>query len=214
MKHMILDFGIKDWAVHIIFPMIYCIGKSFPERREMMADYITTYTKEHFTPLDPQSSQIHLRDIAHALSMLTRANGHFPEFYSVGQHSIQCCREAMARGYSQRIALACLLHDASEAYLSDVTRPVKKNIKEYRRIEQRLQDAIYRKYMKSGLTEKETALVKLIDDVCLYYEFRHYMGEELQTRPQEMASQPAFYIRSFLEVEQEFMTLAGMLLPV
>lgn len=173
-----------------------------------MTDYITTYTKEHFTPLEPHINQIHIRDIAHALSLLTRANGHFPEFYSVAQHSIQCCKEAIARGYSNRVILAALLHDASEAYLSDITRPVKRNLKEYGRIEKKLQDIIYQRFLGSTLTQEETKLVKLIDDTCLYHEFKHYMGEELQNTVPEMVSENGFYIRNFIEVEEEFIQLA------
>ena len=55
-----------------------------------------------------------IEDIAHALSLMCRANGHFKEFYSVGQHCIYCCEEAIKRGYSNTVALACLLHDASD----------------------------------------------------------------------------------------------------
>ena len=58
-----------------------------------MADYITTYSKIHMTPLEPKAEQISIRDIAHALSLLSRANGHFPEFYSVAQHCIHCCED-------------------------------------------------------------------------------------------------------------------------
>ena len=47
-----------------------------------------TYSKIMFDPLQPDTALIDIQDIAHALSMLCRANGHFPIFYSVGQHSI------------------------------------------------------------------------------------------------------------------------------
>ena len=69
-----------------------------------------------FDPLHPNTDLIDIEDIAHALSMLCRANGHFKSFYSVGQHCINCAKEAKARGYSSFVQLACLLHDASEAY--------------------------------------------------------------------------------------------------
>lgn len=110
-----------------------------------MADYITTYSKTNFTPLEPKSEEIIITDIAHALSLMCRANGHFKEFYSVGQHCIYCCEEAIKRGYSNTVAFACLLHDASEAYLADITRPVKKNLERYLEIEEKLQDAVYEK---------------------------------------------------------------------
>lgn len=85
-----------------------------------MADWITTYGGIHFFPLDPEADKIEITDVAHALSLICRGNGHVKTFFSVGQHCIHCALEAEARGYGSRIALACLLHDASEAYMSDV----------------------------------------------------------------------------------------------
>jgi 5'-deoxynucleotidase YfbR-like HD superfamily hydrolase len=110
---------------------------------------IKTYTGVMFDPLYPESELIDILDIAHALSMLCRANGHFRSFYSVGQHCINCAMEAKARGYSERVQLACLLHDASEAYLSDVTRPVKHELPKYLEIEKPLQESIWQKYLSS-----------------------------------------------------------------
>lgn len=85
---------------------------------------ITTYTGIDFYPLDPRIEDFSTRDIAHALSLLCRANGHYRHFYRVGQHSINGAKEARLRNYSQRVQLRCLLHDASEAYISHITRPV------------------------------------------------------------------------------------------
>ena len=92
---------------------------------------IKTFTGVMIDPLRPEPEKLRIADIAHSLSMLCRANGHFKTFYSVGQHSINCMKEAQARGYSPRLQLACLLHDGSEAYLSDVTRPVKHELPKY-----------------------------------------------------------------------------------
>ena len=113
----------------------------------MMKDCMTTFTKVQFNTFEPEENKLRIEDIAHALSMMVRANGHFPEFFSVGQHCIQCCREAMARNYVPEVALACLLHDGSEAYLADVTRPVKKNMTMYLQIEEQLQNMIYKKHI-------------------------------------------------------------------
>ena len=120
---------------------------------------IKTYTGVMFEPLNPNLELIDILDIAHALSMLCRANGHFRSFYSVGQHCINCMKEAAARGYSERVQLACLLHDASEAYLSDVTRPVKQELPKYLEIEKPLQDAIWLKYLGNPLSREEYAQV-------------------------------------------------------
>ena len=80
--------------------------------------YITTYTGKHFDPVNPDASLLCIEDIAHALSLLCRGNGHVQTFFSVGQHCIACAKEAQARGLSARLVLACLLHDASECYMS------------------------------------------------------------------------------------------------
>ena len=90
--------------------------------------FITTYTKKYFDPLNVDESLLDIKDIAHALSLICRGNGHVQYFYSVAQHSLACAKEAKARGYSKEVILGCLLHDGSEVYLSDVTRPIKKEL--------------------------------------------------------------------------------------
>ena len=97
--------------------------------------YITTYTGKHFDPANPDSELIDICDVAHALSLTCRGNGHVKTFFSVGQHCINCALEAEARGYSRRLVLACLLHDASEAYMSDVPRPFKPFLPQYQEAE-------------------------------------------------------------------------------
>ena len=175
-----------------------------------MADYIRTYTKIHFTPLEPKMEDICVADIAHALSLMTRANGHFPRFYSVGQHCIHCCEEAEARGYTKREQLACLLHDATEAYLSDITRPVKKNLPNYKDIELELQKCIFEKYM-GNLSEQEMKCWREMDDLLLFYEFKHFMDEELYACPGELKSSPVFDTEPFEVTEQHYLDLCERL---
>lgn len=170
-----------------------------------MADYITTYSKIHMTPLDPKPEQIDIRDIAHALSLLSRANGHFPEFYSVAQHCIHCCEEAEARGYSPRVCLACLLHDGAEAYMSDVTRPVKQYMDFYRRAEEACLAVIYRKYLGSDLAGTEEQQVREMDDTLLYHEFFHYMGERLGEEKSPLLGGQVFETVPFAEAEARYL---------
>ena len=85
---------------------------------------ILTWGGVSVDPFDAVPEQIDIRDIAHSLSLLCRANGHIDHFYSVAQHCLNCEREAEARGLSLRARLYCLLHDASECYISDLIRPV------------------------------------------------------------------------------------------
>ena len=174
-----------------------------------MADFIRTYTKKHFYPTEPERSVVCIEDIAHALSLICRANGHFPQFYSVAQHSISCAREAMARKLPDRIALACLIHDGSEAYLSDITRPVKKELDAYRAYEKNLQNVIYEKFT-GILTHEEQAIVKLIDDTMLFYEFYHFMDEKICPEHPKLTN-PCYDFVPFNEVEKEFIELFNML---
>ena len=132
--------------------------------------YILTYRKIEFYPLEPKIEDIDIDDIAHALSLLCRANGHFKHFYSVGLHSLNCAYEAIARGYSKNVVLGCLLHDGSEAYLADITRPVKKHLQKYLEVEEVLQNKIFEKWIPT-LSDEERKLVFEIDDAILYYEF-------------------------------------------
>jgi len=176
-----------------------------------MSDYILTYTKTKFYPLEPVVDDIKIEDIAHSLSLLTRANGHFKHFYSVAQHAINCYKEAKVRGYSERVQLGCLLHDASESYISDLTRPVKGKFSEYLSIEEKLQDLIYEKYGLGDLTEEEKNQIKDVDDVLLYFEFMELMGEQIfDTMPEKQMGHD-FSQRDFSNVESEFIHIFNCL---
>ena len=170
-------------------------------------DYITTYTGEDIKPLAPNSEQIHIEDIAHALSLLCRANGHFIRFYSVAQHSINCAKEAEARGLSPKIQVACLLHDASEAYLSDLTTPVKSQLPKYQKIEKHLQSVIYCVLLGCDLNDDETTVVKQIDHDMLVYEFNVLMKKKIFDENPKISSAPNLDFCDFGDVEKEFIRL-------
>lgn len=170
-----------------------------------MHDYMTTYTKKHFTVLEPKIEDIDIFDIAHALSMLTRANGHFSQFYSVAQHSVACALEAFEREYSVKVCLACLLHDASEAYMCDVIRPLKKELPVYLQAEAVLQSMIYKKYLGAKPDPKEAAQVRAVDDAMLFHEFKCFMGEELDIPDHALMTHPGFYSRPFSDAEEDFL---------
>lgn len=79
-----------------------------------------TWSGGRFFPQDPSVSEVNIRDIAAALSKQCRFNGHTSHFYSVAQHSV-----LMTRMVSKEHKLEALLHDAAEAYVGDLVRPVK-----------------------------------------------------------------------------------------
>lgn len=127
--------------------------------------WITTYTGKRFFHLNPQPEQICIEDIAHALSQICRWTGHTKYHYSVAQHSIYVSYLAPPED-----ALKGLLHDASEAYLGDMNRPLKHYTEAgriYGEIEEMVENAIFAKF---GLTPGLSDAVKTADNQMLYTE--------------------------------------------
>lgn len=150
---------------------------------ERKGDWIQTVSGKQFWPLDPRSEDIDIADIAHALSQICRWTGHCRKFYSVAQHCVLVSQRAeiLAQGTDKltvlRAAQTGLLHDASEAYIADVARPVKllPEFEVYRRIEKNLQGAIYTKF---GLPTGEPEVVHRADNELLFTEARDLMGKD------------------------------------
>ena len=176
--------------------------------------YITTYLKKHFDPVNADVKDIEIADIAHALSLLCRANGHFVHFYSVAQHSLNCAKEAKMRGYSKRVQLGCLLHDASEAYLSDVTRPIKAQLPKYLEVEEKLQNTIFDKWITPTLTDEERKLVFEIDDAVLYHEFLNLMDEKTSDEEPEVVADLEYDFCDFSEIEGKFISKFNLLVGI
>ncbi len=166
--------------------------------------HITTFSGEDFDPLHPDVAKIHITDIAHALSMMCRANGHFSRFYSVGQHCVNCAVEAQARSYSKKVQLGCLLHDASEAYIADITRPVKPYLSNYMEIEERLQSLIYQKFIPEPLSSEDFAQIKQIDDLMLVCEFNTLMCKPVFDYKPEIVGSIHLELESFESVCQQY----------
>lgn len=132
--------------------------------------WIETYTGVAFDILAPTLDMINIEDIAHALSQMNRFTGHCKFPYPVAQH----CRIGSYL-VSPKNALAFLLHDASEAYIGDMNRPLKHFSAAgdaYREVEDRLQRLIYKKF---GLDEVEPKEVKDVDNLMLYAEKQQLM---------------------------------------
>ena len=172
--------------------------------------YITTVTGIHFYPLNPNPKDIDIEDIAHALSLICRANGHFRHFYSVAQHCIACAEEAIERGYSPEVILGCLLHDASEAYLCDVTRPVKKHIPQYLQAEEKLQEVIWKRFIGRELTDAEKKLIFEIDDDILSMEFHLLMPEDLNEDYRKLQGSYTCEYQDPQEVKLRFIQMATL----
>lgn len=128
---------------------------------------IRTFTGKYINVFDPNPDDIIIEDIAHALSNIPRFGGHLPTFYSVAQHCIMCA------GYVKpNLAFEALMHDATEAYLLDIPKPIKLMLPHYVSAEMNLQSIISEKF---GLPEMMSPEVKEVDKVMLEFEWNNMM---------------------------------------
>jgi hypothetical protein len=102
-----------------------------------------TYSGHTFDPVNPNPDSIDILDIAVATSRIPRFVGHTAFFYSVAQHQMMTARLARLRKYSVEVQLACLVHDASETYISDIPTPVKRELTNIKEVEGAIQNAIH-----------------------------------------------------------------------
>ena len=146
-----------------------------------MSEYITTYTGIHFKPTEPEPELIRVEDIAHALSMICRGNGHVHTFWSV--------------------------HDASECYMSDVPTPFKKQLPEYEEREERLLRMIYEKFLGSALTEEEQEQLDEIDHALVLYDLEVLLKEKQQEEKPELRIELDYTVCSFDVAEAEYLQI-------
>lgn len=132
--------------------------------------WVQTFTGKKFWPLDPRPEEIDIIDIAHALSMKCRFNGHCTDFYSVAEHSV------LVSANSPRVyQLKSLLHDGAEAYLPDIPSPIKHYINGFDTIEFNVMETIR---LHFNLTFPMDPLkVKLIDKRMLATEEKQIMSD-------------------------------------
>lgn len=134
-------------------------------------DWIQTYTSKQFWPLDPRPEDVCIEDIAHALAMKCRYNGHCSRFYSVAQHSVLV---SLAEPIPLLERKEALLHDAAEAYLPDVPRPIKPLLTGFAEIEENIDRAIAERF---GLTYPWPDQVHRVDGQILADESKALMGD-------------------------------------
>lgn len=133
-------------------------------------EWIQTFTGRHFYPFNPKAEDIDIIDIAHSLSMQCRFTGHVNKFMSVAQHSL-----LVSDLCPMPDKLYGLLHDASEAYLTDVARPVKHhpNFSLYRVAEAQIMDKVWEHF---GMSKEVPESVHVADEMALSIEARCLMG--------------------------------------
>lgn len=128
---------------------------------------IRTISGQYVNVFEPDPKTLLIEDIAHALSNQPRFGGHLPQFYSVAQHSLLCYQIA-----DEPYKYAALMHDASEAYLLDMPKPIKVEMPDYNRIEDNLMYVLAKKF---GFKYPKSPAVEAIDHHLLNWEWKNIM---------------------------------------
>lgn len=137
-------------------------------------NWIQTFSGRHFDVFSPKIEDINIFDIAHALSNSCRFGGHTSSFYSVAQHSVEAVKFARENLTQSTIDLkAILLHDASEAFLVDMPRPIKARFSNFCEIESFLNKLIFKAF---SIVDFNEDIVRYVDDALLVAEARRFLG--------------------------------------
>lgn len=136
--------------------------------------YLTTFTGRKFFPLSPEADQVDIEDIARGLSKICRFCGQIKDFYSVAEHSVEVMHLV-----PDRLKLAALLHDASEAYISDIPAPLKKQLPDYQKVEGLIEWAVDEKFGIVFRTPSDYDLVKRADNFMVKVELLRFHGPEV-----------------------------------
>jgi hypothetical protein len=152
---------------------------------------IRTVSGKYVNVFEPDPDTLCIEDIAHALAHQPRFGGHLPDFFSVAQHSIMCAETAFTHN-----KFNALMHDASEAYLLDIPRPIKLELSNYKEIENGLMLALAKKF---GFEWPMNDSIKGLDDFHLRYEFHDLMlGQQFENCPRIIPMSPRHAKKCFL----------------
>jgi hypothetical protein len=181
-------------------------------------NYIMTYTGTKFYPLDPRPDEMFIEDIAHALALSCRFTGHTTSFYSVAEHAVRMAKEALRQDLGDAIAFVALMHDASEAYIVDVPRPLKAEPyfgALYKKYEERIMEVVAEKW--DFFEWPMPYEVKVLDNLMLNTEQRDLMPKEANVNgpwfPESGILQRKIVTWTPQKAEREFYTMYDLLIP-
>jgi hypothetical protein len=159
--------------------------------------YIRTFSGKKFYPLNPEPDQIDIIDIAAGLSKAPRFCGQTTYTYSVAQHSIH-----VSSILGDKCKLAGLLHDAAEAYMADVPRPVKCLLPDYQIMESKILGAIF-SAMNTDYNSDIKNAVHLADEAVLSAEFftffPEFYDEDMSSEMKEARTQLKFWESDYFD---------------
>lgn len=134
--------------------------------------YVATWSGKQYHFLKPSPDEICLEDICKALSQINRYGGHTNFPYSVGQHSLLIMEKLGQDGYSKIVQLYGLMHDFSEAYLTDIPTPIKHQLPDYQIMEELCMEAIYKHFGILPPNDLVQQIVKFYDTAILESEVK------------------------------------------
>lgn len=177
---------------------------------------IRLYSGGYLDLANPKPDQFELIDIAKGLSNICRFGGQIGEFYSVAQHCVSCHDVAERDGCSPEQCLAVLMHDAAEAFVGDMVKPLKELITGFVRVEDRIQDCIAAKFGIDFAAHKD--VIREIDHAVLIAERRmlfsvdktFWHGEDTVRNVRYAVRIP----KSPMDAEDDFYSVAKQLLGV
>jgi len=121
---------------------------------------INTLSGKVINLLDPKPEEINIEDIARGLAYNCHFGGHTPKFFSIAQHCLMVVQMMKEDNCSTELMMAGLLHDAAEAYLGDVVKPLKVELDRYQEIENKMLSVIFEKY---NINYSNMPLIKIYD---------------------------------------------------
>ena len=137
---------------------------------------ILTLTGKHFNLFEPKPEMIDIRDIAAGLSNKGHFSGLTPSYFSIAQHCVMVCDEFAFWDFfiDPKLKLLALLHDAAEAYIGDMIKPLKVRLPAFSEVEDNIMKAICAKF---GLDFSSLHLIKPTDLFIQELEYNAFYRE-------------------------------------
>ena len=163
----------------IIWPYhLYKVISDYFKPKPKYENFVELISGKLFNPFHPDKHDIKIEDIAHSLSHLCRFNGHIPYFYSVAEHSVLVLDLALEDDpkMSPIKQMQYLLHDATEAYIGDMVKPLKIGMPKFNKIEDRVWKEISSKFNINYIWDEK---LKYYDIKALVTEYHIFKGKTI-----------------------------------
>lgn len=157
-----------------------------------------------FDLANPRADDVRLSDIACGLARICRFGGQPEQFYSVAEHCVHAARHAQRYGYKLGFEQAVLMHDAAEAYVGDVIRPVRRMVPGFVDVERAVICAIIERF-ELPMGQFDSPALKEIDDGLLVAEYAELFGDG---QPSPMFAATPFEFWGPQIAEREFLAMA------